>query len=396
MKLLIITSMYPPYIKGGGEISTSLLAEHLVNLGVDVSVLTIADEHKCETINGVKVIRIPPPNTYWSYYSETTNRKKKIIWHFNESYNMSQGSTALKYINNLDFDLIQTSVIEDFSPNLWRLLKQTYNKKIIHTLRSYYLTCYKGNMYKENNDCKKQCNFCKVTTFLKKRNSSYVDQVVGISNDILERHLKLGYFKNSTNSIIPNSYELSTNNLLKDNDENNENFNFGFIGKLDYHKGIKELLDVFTSVEIQPNVKLIIAGFGPLEEYVKVMAARNPKRISFIGRVNPHQFYSKIDVNIVPSLWNEPFGRVIIESFSYGIPVIASKKGGIPEIVNDKKTGRLFNDINELPALIIEYYNMSEVELNNFKRNCLKDSENYQHLKIAQKYLDVYRQLLGL
>ena len=72
MKLLIITSMYPPYIKGGGEISTSLLAEHLVNLGVDVSVLTIADEHKCETINGVKVIRIPPPNTYWSYYSETT------------------------------------------------------------------------------------------------------------------------------------------------------------------------------------------------------------------------------------------------------------------------------------------------------------------------------------
>ena len=309
---------------------------------------------------------------------------------------MSQGSTALKYINNLDFDLIQTSVIEDFSPNLWRLLKQTYNKKIIHTLRSYYLTCYKGNMYKENNDCKKQCNFCKVTTFLKKRNSSYVDHVVGISNDILERHLKLGYFKNSTNSIIPNSYELSTNNLLKDNDENNENFNFGFIGKLDYHKGIKELLDVFTSVEIQPNVKLIIAGFGPLEEYVKVMAARNPKRISFIGRVNPHQFYSKIDVNIVPSLWNEPFGRVIIESFSYGIPVIASKKGGIPEIVNDKKTGRLFNDINELPALIIEYYNMSEVELNNFKRNCLKDSENYQHLKIAQKYLDVYRQLLGL
>ena len=49
--------------------------------------------------------------------------------------------------------------------------------------------------------------------------------------------------------------------------------------------------------------------------------------------------YIKADVLVVPSIWDEPFGRVVIEGNSYGLPVICSNKGGIPEIINEMCSG---------------------------------------------------------
>lgn len=394
MKLLLITSMYPPYIKGGGEISTSLLAENLQKLGVEVTVLTISEKPVEEFINGVHVIRIKPPNAYWSYHSRETDKFTKIRWHLNESFSPFQGGEVINIIKKIEFDLIQTSVIEDFSPNLWRLIKENINTKIVHTSRSYYLTCYKGNMFKSNNSCESQCAKCKFTTFFKKKNTQFIDHVVGISKDILNRHLELGYFTNSKKSIIPNSFEVDYSTELDKEKNQSGNTTFGFIGKLDSHKGIDFLINTILSMSNSNNLKLVIAGFGPLEDFVKRKSEEHPSLIEFIGRVNPDEFYKQIDVNIVPSQWNEPFGRVIIESFAYGKPVIASSNGGIPEIVSDTITGLIFNNSSELMAAISKFMQMSDQEYSNFQNSCLIEAENYTHKSVAEKYLNIYKKYL--
>ena len=99
---------------------------------------------------------------------------------------------------------------------------------------------------------------------------------------------------------------------------------------------------------------------------------------------------------LVPSLWNEPFSRVIIEAYSYGIPVVASNRGGMPEIVEERKTGFLFDPEDEVslresinlflknPSMVLEMH-----------ENCLKKTENFIQSKIGTEYLKVYSVKLG-
>ncbi len=79
-------------------------------------------------------------------------------------------------------------------------------------------------------------------------------------------------------------------------------------------------------------------------------------RVEFLGVVSAESFLDSIDLLIVPSKWNEPYGRVIIESMGRKVPVAAGMVGGIPELLKDNPTF-LFEDDDELTELIKKYIN---------------------------------------
>jgi len=64
--------------------------------------------------------------------------------------------------------------------------------------------------------------------------------------------------------------------------------------------------------------------------------------VRWLGWVAPAEFFERVDAVIMPSLWHEPFGRVVVEARAYGVPVIAAKRGGIPETIVPGETGVLF------------------------------------------------------
>lgn len=66
--------------------------------------------------------------------------------------------------------------------------------RVMHILRSYSLMCVNANMFKEDN-CNKICSTCKPFSILKKQNSKYVDDIIGISEFVLEAHLKMDILK---------------------------------------------------------------------------------------------------------------------------------------------------------------------------------------------------------
>jgi glycosyltransferase involved in cell wall biosynthesis len=72
------------------------------------------------------------------------------------------------------------------------------------------------------------------------------------------------------------------------------------------------------------------------------MSRWNNTRVRFLGHVKPQEFFSEIDVLVVPSLWNEPMGRVVVEAYGMGVPVLGARRGGIPELIDDGVTGLLF------------------------------------------------------
>lgn len=134
-----------------------------------------------------------------------------------------------------------------------------------------------------------------------------------------------------------------------------------FVGRLIAEKGILVLLDAFK--QLRGDMKLLVAGDGPLRDTVAEYAkAKND--VLYLGRVEQENLpflYNASDVLAVPSVHEEGFGRVILESLSCGMPVIASNRGGIREAM-DESVGRLITvNAENLVLALKEFYNKREL-----------------------------------
>jgi len=115
-----------------------------------------------------------------------------------------------------------------------------------------------------------------------------------------------------------------------------------FVGRLAPEKGLRTMLDAWT--RFSPPLPLEIAGDGDLAREVAAAAERCP-RIRWLGRLQTPQLYERMKkaaALIVPSTWYESFPVVLVEAFSMGLPVIASKLGAMATIVEHGRTGLHF------------------------------------------------------
>tara|TARA_B100002019_G_C21269465_1_gene601319 strand:+ start:2522 stop:3655 length:1134 start_codon:yes stop_codon:yes gene_type:complete len=175
-----------------------------------------------------------------------------------------------------------------------------------------------------------------------KKNAENADIIVAnseASKIILTKRFKVDKNKIKViyNGVLSESFK--NGNFKKYSDH----FSIGFIGRLDTPKGVHILIDVAKKMK---EIKFFIAGDGVLEKDLKIRA-NGYENINFMGRSNPIEFISKMDVIVVPSI-REPLGNVIIESGFCSKPVIASKVDGIPEIITNNKNGILLNPKNEI------------------------------------------------
>ncbi len=126
-----------------------------------------------------------------------------------------------------------------------------------------------------------------------------------------------------------------------------------FAGRLSPEKGVEVLLKAWKKRSLLP---LKILGDGPAAIELKRQSQGHPE-IEFLGFVSQDcyaQYLRGAKFLIVPSLCYENFPRVVLESYSYGVPVLASSLGGFPEIVIDQETGMLFcpGDVDDLLSKI--------------------------------------------
>ncbi|PGX10517.1 glycosyltransferase family 4 protein [Bacillus sp. AFS033286] len=147
-----------------------------------------------------------------------------------------------------------------------------------------------------------------------------------------------------------------------------------FSGRLTKTKGVKELVESFSKIK-EENVKLLISGSSWYGVNTKVRYVRELEtltktlkdKIVFTGFV-PYKEISKIhaiaDIALVPSIWEEPAGLVVIEAMSSGLPLIITNSGGMPEYVTDECAIIVERDNNLIESLkkAIEELIRSEVK----------------------------------
>ena len=115
-----------------------------------------------------------------------------------------------------------------------------------------------------------------------------------------------------------------------------------FVGRLSVEKGLGVMLDAWR--QLDGKIPLKILGDGPMAGLVKEAMQEMPE-IEWLGRRPFEEVYDIVGdaaFLVFPSEWYETFGRVAIEAFAKGTPVVASNIGAIAELVNHERTGLLF------------------------------------------------------
>ena len=120
-----------------------------------------------------------------------------------------------------------------------------------------------------------------------------------------------------------------------------------YAGRFTREKGIDVLLKALAEIKNRVReFRLLLAGDGPERDRLLALAARlglknNLIVLGHISREDMEREFERAWVQVVPSLWSEPFGNVATEAMVRGTAVIASATGGLSEIVADGKTGLL-------------------------------------------------------
>lgn len=172
-----------------------------------------------------------------------------------------------------------------------------------------------------------------------------------------------------------------------------------YFGRLSREKGILNLVEAINNI---PGARLIIAGDGPerenIQAYIKEHNLEN--RITLLGYLNQNDIRENIRkcrFVAVPSIWYENCPYSILETMEIGKPIIGSRIGGIPELIQDGINGFTYehNDVSELTNKLIKMFSNDEI-IKQFSKNSKQIFiENYSAEAYYNKLMTVYNKYIN-
>lgn len=167
-----------------------------------------------------------------------------------------------------------------------------------------------------------------------------------------------------------------------------------FVGRLAEKKGVSYLIEAMKNID----AKLVIVGDGPLKEDLLNQSQCLKDKILFLGSKTHEELrtiYASADVFVVPSITakngdQEGLGLVILEAMASGLPIIASRSGGIIDLIQDEHSGMLFEEksIIELENKIKKILLNEELHTK-FVNGSKKTLNKYNYKTIAGQYISL-------
>ncbi|WP_175782446.1 glycosyltransferase family 4 protein [Burkholderia anthina] len=402
MRILIVNTLYYPDKTGGAEVSVQLLAESLVAQGHEVSVVCIARKRTSpvESINGVNVYRIGLFNVYWPFDGRDKGVLARVAWHGLEVFNPVMIARLSAIVRVVAPDVVHTNNVHGFSTAIWAWLARR-KLPIVHTIRDYALLCSRGSLYRAGRRCESRCTDCRVLCTRKRIDSSHVSTVVGISRHVLAEHLRHNWFAGRRNgAVVYNSVPALPPEAKARARDAGAPIVFGYIGRLVPEKGARELLRAFNLLRARhPDVRLLVAGSGP-DGFVADLTRHAGPDVTLLGHVDAERLYRDADVIVVPSLWDEPFGRTVAEALVFGRTVVCSNRGGLPELVTGRSHCRVFDADREEALLDALEQVVAERRATWSSRDDDAEHEPIERLfdphAIAARYVELYLRAIEL
>ncbi len=398
MIIVLTIHCYYPEIMGGAEYSTKYLAEKLVEMGNEVHVICSGDENKEEIIEGVFIHRFKTKSICRANKTKQYSVPIRIFRRLQDIYNPLNYPALKKIISAISPDVIHVQTILELTPVIWKIA-QELGIRCVYTLREYSLLCPKSSLvcHHAKGECYNPLLPCSVFRKLNSWNQKNVNAVTFLSHKMQEIVHKHGFFLNVEQYVVPNatSYDKKTIRKIIECREKRlfkqPVVRFVYLGNLVELKGIYWLFEAFEKLS---NCELIIAGKGELEEFVK-QKTKELGNVKFMGFLNEHgvdELLSEVDVLLAISLWHEPFGRVVLDAYKHGMPVISSDRGALPELVENERTGFVVkgNDVLGLQDRM-QYYIDHPYDIIEHGKNSMNKLEEFSLDKQAEKFLEIYK-----
>lgn len=377
MKVLMVTPSFHPVV-GGTEIAVQNLAQNLNHKGVKTDILTYNMDYRWSPKNnfevveifGLKVIKVPainifskfPINPIGKFFSLNVLPMMKLK-PLMESYDI------IHFHDDIDLSLPFFSSIQKPKVFHYHTLTATY--------RNYLRNPFMLNFIKKNFD-------------------------LHISNSIATREILIGKFGFHEN-MVKLLYNGVTESMFCPDLATKEDNLLLYVGRINERKGIQILLE--SLLNIRNPVKLVIIGpvydkgyFKKVLKLIDIIHSENKHSVKYLGELNQNdiiKWYQKATISITPSL-NEPFGIVILEALACGTPVVASKVGGIPEIVKNGVNGVLVppKDPEKLAKSIIYLLENNDLRTKMGENGRKTVVKNFAWSRITDKLLEFYSMLI--
>ncbi|MFW5804270.1 MAG: glycosyltransferase family 4 protein [bacterium] len=345
---------------------------------------------------------LPPPNGGMEIYTELIlqsklNEKYKFI-SLNTSKNKGINSfKILKYIFFIYNCIKIFSYCLIFRPDIshyhvssnygfWRPMIFAKISKLFGTKNIFHM--HSGGFPKFYKSQKKK-NKIKIKKTLKN-----IDLIIVPTKFWKSYYRKL--VKNKKINVLPNSIDLKIISKHITKNKKNKLIQILYVGKINKTKGIYQLLNAFKKIN---NAKLAVMGsFQNNEKDIKKKCEeyKIEKKIKFIGTIYDDKrfdFFNESDIFIIPSYF-ECMPIVILEAMAFGLPIIATDVGGIPDIVKNKKNALLIK-----PKSSKMIYNSLTKLINDSKlrkilsKNNIKEIKKYDINNLIFKFDNLYKKL---
>ena len=397
MKILMVNKFLYP--NGGAETYFFKVGKYMEKAGHQVEYFGMYDEKNIVTNSANEY------TTEMDFHTTGLERlfyPLRIIYSFEAKRKIRNVIEKFKpdivHLNNINFQLTP-SIIEEI---------QKHNIPMVQTVHDYQMICPNHLMFDQ---AKKTCELClngskwnctrkncigsskiksiigSIEAILYQQRKTYqlIDQFICPSHFIEDKLNQTNLYRGKT-LTIHNFVELKKTEAF----DKTEDYVLYF-GRLSEEKGLEMLLNCCRRLT---HIKFKIAGTGPLVEQCKGIS-----NVEFVGFKTGEELDTLIrraKFTVYPSIWYENSPLSVLEAKSLGTPVIASKMGGIPELIEDNETGIIIEDMNEdkLVKEINALY-LDNEKLLRLSNNCIEKREKMISLDTyGSKILEVYHQFV--
>ncbi|MDD5561073.1 MAG: GT4 family glycosyltransferase PelF [Candidatus Omnitrophica bacterium] len=206
--------------------------------------------------------------------------------------------------------------------------------------------------------------------------------------------------------LIPRSVDLERFKYLDPKLKRKDEFNVGIIGRITPLKGHLHFIKAMARISrIVPRLKIWIVGDAPAskeayKEEVQVLVRRLGlwHCTEFLGTQRDIPgILAHLDLVVLATTTHEAFGRVIVEAQASGVPVVATKVGGVIDIIEDGKNGLLVPpaDHKSMADAVLRIFEDTQLAQNLAENAYIKIKEKYTVELMVKNTLDVYREALS-
>ena len=409
MKILLVNKYH--YVKGGSETYYFGLPDLLTKLGHEVIYFSMADINNkpCEQekyfVSNVD-------------FNSNISTLQKVKAGFRVLYSFEAKKNISALIEQEHPDIVHINLVHrHITLSIVRAIKK-YNIPIVFTIHDLNCVCPNHEMLVNGHVCEK-CLHGRYSNCIKNKcvkGSTAKSTLAAIEAinykrmkiyDDIDLYITPSYFykKKLEESGIIHSEIIHIKNFLPTDtvysDNNPDNGYLLYFGRISEEKGVLTLVKAVEKLE--NNIPLIILGTGPIEdeikEYIKAHNLGNRiKALGFKSGDELKKYVAEAKCVILPSEWYENGPYTIMEAMSQGKPVIVTNYGGLPEIVEDGKTGFICSpfDSDDLKNSIKKVCSLSDAEYKAMSSCAVEKAKiEFSPVTYAQKLTQKYNEIIN-